>query len=151
MPNRAVARRTKRKDELAIPIVECPPELSPAARKQWDRIAPGLASSGRLTPFDAPTLALFCTAYADWIAANEAIQTFGAVMKSPTGYPVQSPYVSIAAKHCDTVIRLAAEFGLTPASRGRLPSPSKSESWWADIPVLDASDFKPLVIDEPES
>jgi hypothetical protein len=33
MPDRAVARRTKRKDEPVIPIVECPPELSPAARK----------------------------------------------------------------------------------------------------------------------
>ena len=34
--------------------------------------------------------------YAVWAEATEAIQKFGTMVKSPTGYPVQSPYVSIA-------------------------------------------------------
>ena len=142
-------RRSARKANSAlIPIVECPPELSAAARKEWDRIAPALAEEGRLTTLDRPTLAIYCTAFTDWIAAIEALQSFGPVMKSPSGYPVQSPYVSIAAKHADTVIRLAAEFGLTPASRRRNPV-SNNASWMDEIQEIDDFGLKPLTIDPP--
>jgi len=109
-------------DEKATPIVECPAELSAAARKEWDRIAPLLAAEGRLNDLYRIPLAAYCSAVAEWLAANEAIQNFGPVIKSPSGYPVQSPYVSIAAKHLDTIIRLAGEFGFTPASERRLPN-----------------------------
>ena len=43
-------------------------------------------------------------------------------MKSPSGYPLQSPYVSIATKYAGIMTRIASEFGFTPASRARLPS-----------------------------
>jgi P27 family predicted phage terminase small subunit len=126
--------------------VECPPGLSAAARKEWDRVAPELAALGRLTPLDRGPLAVYCNAYASWEAAEEMIQSFGAVMKSPSGYPVQSAYVSIAFKHAEIVMRLAAEFGFAPASRERLRTPSNS-STWDDIPTLDPSDFKPLELE----
>ena len=41
------------------------------------------------------------------------------VMKSPSGYPVQSPYLSIATRQVDTMLRIATEFGFTPARRGQ--------------------------------
>jgi phage terminase small subunit len=41
------------------------------------------------------------------------------VIKSRSGYPQQSPYVAIANRHADTMLRLAGEFGFTPASRSR--------------------------------
>ena len=34
--------------------------------------------------------------YALWAEATEAIQKFGTMVKSPSGFPIQSPYVSIA-------------------------------------------------------
>jgi len=48
------------------------------------------------------------------------------MIKSPTGYPVQSPYLSTANRQVEIMIRIASEFGLTPASRSRLPNRSKS-------------------------
>jgi transcription elongation factor len=34
--------------------------------------------------------------YSEWLEATEAMQKYGTLIKSPNGYPVQSPYVSIA-------------------------------------------------------
>lgn len=55
-----------------------------------------------------------------WAEATEAVQKFGAMVKSPTGYPIQSPYISIANRQAEIVTRIAAEFGSTPASRSRV-------------------------------
>jgi phage terminase small subunit len=45
------------------------------------------------------------------------------MVKSPTGYPVQSPYVSIANRQAEIMMRIASEFGFTPASRSRISMP----------------------------
>jgi P27 family predicted phage terminase small subunit len=115
-------------ESKAVSVVDCPPELSPTARQEWDRIAPELAAAGRLTPFDRGPLAAYCTAYALWVEAVDALQRYGAMIKSPTGYPVQSPYLSTANRQVEIMVRIASEFGFTPASRSRLPNPSKGGS-----------------------
>jgi len=42
------------------------------------------------------------------------------MVKSPSGYPIQSPYVPIANRQAEIMLRVAAEFGYTPASRSRV-------------------------------
>jgi P27 family predicted phage terminase small subunit len=96
------------------------PELGAIAREEWDRVAPHLVAAGRLKPLYRSSLAVYCAAYATWLEASIALQTYGTVMKSPNGYPIQSPYVSIATKYADIMTRISSEFGFTPASRGRL-------------------------------
>ena len=104
----------------ALPIIECPPELGALARQEWDRIVGHLAATGVLSHFDRGPLAIYCAAYGQWIEATEAIQKYGTMMKSPSGYPVQSPYVAIANRQAEIMMRIASEFGFTPASRGRV-------------------------------
>jgi P27 family predicted phage terminase small subunit len=145
MAKRKLAPKTA---ENPTPIVECPAEISDGGRKIWDRLAPPLIAEGRLTELDCTTFAILCSAIADWFSAQEALQTYGPVIKSPSGYPVQSPYVSVAAKHLETIIRLSVEFGLTPASRKRVPS--GSSSWMDDYPILDDCGIKPLVLEPPD-
>jgi P27 family predicted phage terminase small subunit len=128
----------------AVPVVECPPELSPIARQEWDRIAPELAAAGRLTPFDRGPLAAYCTAYALWVEAVDALQKYGAMIKSPTGYPVQSPCLATANRQVDVMIRIAGEFGFTPASRSRLQSPSKGSSMLLELTSLEDLDIPRL-------
>jgi len=82
------------KPEIAIP--ECPVELGAVARKEWDRLVEQLSALRILTQLDRAALAAYCGAYGMWAEATEAIQKYGTMVKSPTGYPVQSPYVSIA-------------------------------------------------------
>src|ERR1700704_6526127 len=80
-----------------------------------------------LTNLDRAALAAYCGAYAPWAEAMEAIQKFGTMIKSPTGYPVQSPYLAIANRQAEIMMRIASEFGFTPASRSRISTPSKAD------------------------
>jgi P27 family predicted phage terminase small subunit len=113
------------KPEIVMP--DCPVELGPVAHREWDRMAAELASLRILTQLDRAALAAYCGAYAMWAEATEAIQKFGTMVKSPTGYPVQSPYVSIANRQAEIMMRIASEFGFTPASRSRISVPTSGE------------------------
>ncbi len=124
-PGKRPLNRDEPRPEPAIP--DCPPELSPAARKEWDRLVGELASLKVLTNLDRAALAAYCGAYALWAEATEAVQKYGAMVKSPSGYPIQSPYVAIANRQAEIMMRIAGEFGFTPASRGRISTPSPAE------------------------
>ena len=60
-------------------------------------------------------LAAYCQAHALWVEAVSSIARYGTMVKSPNGYPMQSPYVAVANKQVDIMVRIAAEFGMTPA------------------------------------
>jgi P27 family predicted phage terminase small subunit len=118
------------------PIIECPPELSPLARQEWDLLVAHLAATGVLTQFDRGPLAIYCAAYGLWIEAIGAIEKHGSMIKSPSGYPVHSPYLAIANRQAEIMTRIAAEFGFTPASRGRLWMMSSSGPKLVDLEEL---------------
>ena len=124
-PGKRPLNRDEPRPEPALP--DCPPELSPAAQAEWHRLAGELAALRVLTNLDRAALAAYCGAYALSAEATEAIQKFGAMVKSPTGYPIQSPYVSIANRQAEIMLRIAGEFGFTPASRSRIAAPSPPE------------------------
>jgi P27 family predicted phage terminase small subunit len=107
-------------------IPDCPPELSPLARQEWDRLVGELSSLRMMTNLDRAALAAYCAAYALWAEAIEAIQKYGAMIKSPTGFPIQSPYLAIANRQAEIMMRIASEFGFTPASRSRIAAPAKA-------------------------
>ena len=108
-------------------VPECPSELNPAARTEWDRLVKDLAPLKMLTSLDRAALATYCQAYALWSEAIIAVHKFGAMVKSPSGYPMQSPYIAMANKQAEIMMRIASEFGFTPASRSRISVPSDRE------------------------
>jgi len=57
----------------------------------------------------------------------EAIQKYGTMIKSPSGYPTQSPYVAIANRQAEIMMRIASEFGFTSASRSWISTPAPEE------------------------
>jgi P27 family predicted phage terminase small subunit len=120
-PGKRPMNENEPKPELTIP--ECPTELSPLARKEWDRLVGELTALRMLTNLDRAALAAYCGAYALWAEATEAIHKYGAMIKSPQGFPIQSPYLSIANRQSEIMMRIASEFGLTPASRSRISTP----------------------------
>jgi P27 family predicted phage terminase small subunit len=65
-------------------------------------------------------LAAYCQAHALWVEAVASIERYGTMIKSPNGFPMQSPYVAAANKQVDIMVRIAAEFGMTPSSRTRI-------------------------------
>ena len=118
-------------------IPDCPPELGPVARREWDRLVAELEKLKLLTNLDRAALAAYCGAYALWSEATEAIQKFGTMVKSPSGYPIQSPYVSIANRQAELMMRISSEFGFTPASRSRIAVPNSAEPTLFDRPRVD--------------
>jgi P27 family predicted phage terminase small subunit len=131
------AKSVTRKALKALPTVEllapeCPPELGPVARAEWHRLVPELARLNLIAHLDRGQLAIYCVAYAQWLEAAEFIQKFGSMVKTPSGFPVQSPFVAILNRQADTMIRIASEFGFTPASRAKLvfPEPKRDLDPW---------------------
>jgi P27 family predicted phage terminase small subunit len=130
-PGKRPMNHDEPRPEAAIP--ECPPELSPLARKEWDRLVGELSSLRMLTNLDRAALAAYCGAYALWAEAMEAIQKYGAMIKSPQGFPIQSPYLAIANRQAEIMMRIASEFGFTPASRSRIATPAKATPSLFDV------------------
>ena len=77
-------------------IPDCPPELGPAAQREWDRLVGELGKLRVLTNLDRAALAAYCGA-------------------------------SIANRQAEIMMRIASEFGFTPASRGRISVPTENE------------------------
>jgi len=129
-------------------IPDCPTELGPAARREWDRLVGQLASLRILTALDRAALAAYCGAYGLWAEATEAIQKYGVMVKSPTGFPMQSPYVSIANRQAEIMMRIASEFGFTPASRSRISTPAPNEPSLLDL-IENETDSTADRVDDP--
>jgi P27 family predicted phage terminase small subunit len=102
----------------AVPA--CPACLGEEASKEWKRLARELGDLGLLTRIDRGMLAAYCQAHALWVEAVSSIERYGTMVKSPNGYPMQSPYVAVVNKQVEIMVRIAAEFGMTPSSRTRI-------------------------------
>jgi P27 family predicted phage terminase small subunit len=107
--------------------LSCPPELSDAGKREWRRLVKELAALKLLTNLDRAALAAYCEAYALWTEAIAAIHKYGTMVKSPSGFPMQSPYIAIANRQAEIMMRIASEFGFTPASRSRIAIPEERE------------------------
>ena len=119
--------------QLEPAVLECPFELGALAKQEWDRLVGERAALRLLSNLDRAALAAYCHAYALWAEAVEGIQKHGAMVKSPNGYPIQSPYIAIANRQAEIMMRIASEFGFTPASRSRITTPSPAEPSLFDV------------------
>jgi P27 family predicted phage terminase small subunit len=133
-PGKHPLNRQEPQPELIVP--DCPQQLGPTARTEWERMTTELGKLRILTALDRAALAAYCNAYALWAEATEAIQKYGTMVKSPSGYPIQSPYVSIANRQAEIMMRIASEFGFTPASRSRISARPQPERTLFDWPQL---------------
>ena len=98
----------------------CPALLGDEAREEWQRLAKELAELGLLTGLDRDMLAAYCQAHALWVEAVSSIERYGTMVKSPNGFPMQSPYVAVANKQVDIDGVDCRQFGMTPSSRTRI-------------------------------
>jgi P27 family predicted phage terminase small subunit len=101
-------------------LPRCPPHLTQVARREWRRLATPLYEVGVLTLADRAALAAYCQAYARWVEAEERLQETPMLLKTPSGYAQQSPWLTIANKQLELMARYMSELGLTPAARSRV-------------------------------
>jgi P27 family predicted phage terminase small subunit len=118
---RALAKRGAKADAPASlkALPRCPDHLSADARKEWRRLATPLHNAGVLTIADRAALAAYCVAWARWVEAERKLAETPALLKTPSGYVQQSPWLTVANKQLELMGRFMAELGLTPSSRSR--------------------------------
>jgi len=68
-----------------------------------------------LADLDRAGLAAYCGAYALWAEAIVQIEKYGAIIKPPQGFPIQSPSRAIANRQAEIMMRIASEFGFKQA------------------------------------
>jgi P27 family predicted phage terminase small subunit len=84
--------------------------------------------AGVLTIADRAALAAYCQAWARWVEAEEKLKETPMLLKTPSGYVQQSPWLSIANKQLELMGRYMAELGLTPVARTRLARTAEAQA-----------------------
>lgn len=123
-------RRPINTNEPDLPELLGPPpgHLGAKAVEEWDRLRDLFKDQNLLTEADRASLAAYCVAYSRWVEAETQLITSGLLVKSPSGWPIQNPYLSIANKAWEQMHKMMAEFGLTPSGRSRIKTtPKKSK------------------------
>lgn len=122
-----------------IPVA--PEFLTGHAKEEWDRLADDLYGMGVLTVIDVTAMAAYCVAYGRWrkaeadldadikrALADKKDKTMGAALvETSNGNLVQNPLIGIANVARRDMMRLAAEFGLSPSSRTLLESGKRGD------------------------
>ena len=104
--------------DLSTPT--CPQHLCPSAKAEWKRLAHQLFRLGILTTLDRAALAAYCQAYGRWVEAEQKLKETPALLKMPSGYVQQNPWLTIAGKQLELMHKYLSEFGLSPVSRSRV-------------------------------
>ena len=108
----------------ALGVPDCPNYLDDEAKAEWFRTAKVLSDMGLLSLADRTALAAYCIVYSRWLQAEEQVKKFGSIVKSPEkGFPMKSPYLTVADQAMEAMHKFMVEFGLTPSSRSRIRVP----------------------------
>ncbi len=125
-PGKRPLNAAEPKPDATMP--HAPAHLTREARAEWRRVAKRLHNAGVLTYIDRGVLAVYCQAYGRWVEAEGEIDKRGSLMETPSGYMQQSPWVGIANKAMEQMLRAGRELGLTPASRSSIKTDKPTES-----------------------
>ncbi|MGU3496298.1 phage terminase small subunit P27 family [Xanthobacteraceae bacterium A53D] len=107
-------------EELPPDDIPDPPAwLSDDARAEWERVLPILLNERRtLTIADLASFANYCTAIGQVAEAARILSKEGLTFTGTSG-PKRHPAVAIRSDGMTQARQIAAELGLTPASRSR--------------------------------
>ena len=112
-----------------------PAWLSGEARAAWAIEFPKLVRNNMITDIDLNAFARYCQACGRMVVAESYVAKQGEVLISPSGFPIQNPYLAVANKAFEQMHQLETEFGMTPSSRSRVSTgaPSKSKNRFLDL------------------
>ena len=114
-------------EQIVFKAGEPPEHLTPTAKAEWRRLAPMLEKRGLISREESTAFALYCQAYGRWQQAEKKISDLvtddgadGLIVKAPSGYPIQNPYLANANKAMEQCYQYLQQFGLSPAARARV-------------------------------
>jgi P27 family predicted phage terminase small subunit len=89
------------------------------AKAEWARVVPALVRARSLAQHELSTVESYCIAVARIRECEAFIQKNGLTYVSPTGESKRRPETTIHKESIEAARRLAAECGITPASRSK--------------------------------
>jgi P27 family predicted phage terminase small subunit len=123
------------KPTIALTLAE-PEGLNQWASMLWNQISEEYLSSGLITNLDHSSLHALCNEYGTYREASEIVRNKGLLIKmdvysskgnlTGTRYAA-NPLIRVANNAFKNYKCLCTEFGLTPASRGKLSIPEPKE------------------------
>lgn len=117
-------------EEPNFPALEsdCPEYLGPIAVREWARMKGLFTIQNIFTEADRACLAAYCVCYGRWVEAETHVREMGIMVTSPSGFPMQNPWLSVANKALQQMNKITPEFGMTPSSRSRVKTiPKETE------------------------
>jgi len=112
--------------------IDAPPGVPPApswlckvGRAEWLRIVPMLEASRVMSPRHQQTLACYCDALADMIAADAELRKHGATIVDDKGRVSNHPAWLRKRDARAHMLKFAAEFGLTASALARVSAVEK--------------------------
>lgn len=116
-----------------------PANFSSEAADEWRKALAACGSMRSLTSADLALLEQWSIARADFIRATRELEAGGMVITDSEGNAKRSPWLSVRDRASDMIIRLAKEFGFSPAARLRLGHPIQSEG--KHVPAKSEGEF----------
>jgi len=98
-------------------VPKCPKGMTPAARKHWRHLAGILATAGIISQIDGLSLRLLAESVDLYLTSSEKLAAHGLIAKTTNGNVIQSPFLPIRNRAWEQIVKLAGQFGLTPADR----------------------------------
>jgi P27 family predicted phage terminase small subunit len=105
-----------------------PPEHFSSRQQRIWRECIENSPQGLLSKLDGSMLEIFVVAKSGWEAAIARVEESGAVVRIPGGQWAQNPFVSIARRHAETMVKVGSELGFSPASRSRVKISGKKKT-----------------------
>lgn len=123
---RARGRQGEPKPALALTDQPAPGWISKQAKPHWQEISRMLVDTGILTAADRPALALLCDELAVYIHCRDTCWNEGFEVECAGGWK-RHPLATQKDKSWAAVLKMFAEFGLTPSSRSGIKVPDPDE------------------------
>lgn len=114
-------------------LMDAPDWLDTIAQEEWARMMPELHRWRLFTAMDVAALAAYCANFSRWRQAEAKLaqlnkgQDLPFIVKSPKGYPIQSPYLAISNRAQELMRVYLALFGMSPSDRVRLQGVTQGE------------------------
>lgn len=124
-PGKRALNKNEPKPEQSIPAM--PAHFAGETRKEWTRITKELHTLKIITRIDRGALVAYCQAWGDYVKACNKIKKQGEVITSDKGGLYQNPWVAIKNRSMEQLVKISAEFGMTPSSRARVKVENPTE------------------------